>query len=236
MRNIIFGCILVLTIYSCNTAENRNSTPFNDNLLWGEWRLDSVSNGISDFQTLFISKDHRFKLFSYSLGNELIFYGCYKNKKLFNQYDTEYQIIQLDSNMLVLNDELNETQLFYKKSFYNKPEERLKQAIKGDKLRLKVLGWWKYKKTLDDSVLYYPKSFLYNSFIMHVREDGKVEIFENFKTQPSLLFSYGVYENHIQLQDRCIITNLDIIAIEANKLIICPIRDTLELQRITEFN
>ncbi|WP_343633073.1 hypothetical protein [Fluviicola sp.] len=239
MRNILLGCILIVINCSCNNSKTETSSPapFNTGLLWGEWRLDSVSNGTSDFQRLFITKNHQFKLFSYSLGNELVLYGCYKNQKLFNQYDTEYSIIQLDSSKLILHDELNRQDLVYEKSPDKNTGKRLKEALLSHKMRSKVLGWWKYKKTDEDpEEMYYPKSFLYRSFILHIREDGMAEVFENYKTQSALLFNYLVFEDRINLRDGCLVTPLSFVAVEPNKLTIEGIRDTLVLERITEFN
>lgn len=238
MRKIIFACILILTIYSCNKTKNQDSISFNKNLLWGEWHLDSVSNGVSDFQTLFITKNHQFHLFSYSLGNQLILYGCYKEQKLFSQYDMEYQIIQLDSNRLVLNDELNKTKLFYRKSLDNNIEKRLKNALEDDKLRSKLIGWWKYTKPAPKSngLRFVSRNFYAESFIMNIREDGGTEIFENFKTSTPLLFNYRVKNKFLTLQEGCIITSLDIVSIEEDKLTVSADGMNLELGRIIQFN
>lgn len=241
LKTFVFACLFLVISQAGNTNKStseQTKTPIRKEFLYGVWWLDSVSNGARNSESLCITRDDQFHIFSHSTGNELVFYGCYKNQKLFNQYDMEYPVISLDSDQLVIRDEYNQTTCYYQKSIHKNVEKELAESMDNHRLRGQLLGWWKFngpsKNTEPDP--YIKPEFYHKPFAWYIREDGRAEVFENFNTANPLLFNYLVTDKTLNIREGCLVTFVQILTVSENKLTVAVPHDTISLERITRFN
>jgi hypothetical protein len=235
---LITTIILLTFIYSCKNTENPDKEQIADNnFLTGEWRLDSSSNHLIYNDKAIILEDGSFYLFSGSDGGSLITTGKrFTSDSISTEYYGNLTIKIIDSNHIRLRSDWTNTESFYRR-IKNDYRETLKEYLKQDTLRRKVIGWWKLAGT-KMPVKLINNSGYYEKFTINIRSDGNAIFYLDNKLDSTVSYSYHVNTDGIEFSRGCMNcsnchTSFD--SKERMKLVLDnQTGDTLLLERITE--
>ena len=230
---------LLTLIYSCeNSQKNDTKTVFDDNLMIGEWHLDSSSNRYFSCDRLILLEDGSFYLFSGSDGGSLFTKGKKYNKNSIATNFNDTLIINLiDSNRLNISDSWPRKQDYYKRTNYVDYRDNLKKYMKADSLRKKVIGWWKLISSKMPVKLINYKGY-YEKFTLNIRGDGGAVFYLGNKLDSTVEYSYKVNPDGIDFDRGCIVGSDSKVSFDVNgrmKLILDGrTGDTLVLERLTD--
>lgn len=228
-----------MTIYSCqNSLKTVPVKTLDDNLMFGEWRIDSSSNRHYSWDKLIITEDESFYMFSGSDGGSMWNTGRKFDKTfLASNHGDTMRINLLDSNQLCVSGGWNNNEDFYKRSGNGDYHEKLKEYIKSDSLRKKVIGWWKLTASkMPIELINY--SGYFKNFTLNIREDGKAVFYLENNLDSTVEYSYKVNPDGIDFNRGCIVdSNCKVSFDKTGKMKLLLDRqmgDTLLLERLTE--
>lgn len=228
-----------MTIYSCqNSQKTETVKSFDDHLMVGEWRIDSSSNRHYSWDKLIILEDGSFYMFSGSDGGSMRNRGRKFDKKfLATDGGDTMRINLLDSNRLCVSGGWNNKEDFYKRSGYSEYRENLKEYIKSDSLRKKVIGWWKLTVSKMPIMLINYSGYC-EKFTLNIREDGQAIFYLENNLDSIVDYLYNVNPDGIDFNRGCIVGSDCKVSFDKKgkmKLLLDRrIGDTLLLERLTE--
>ena len=228
-----------MTIYSCqNSQKTETVKSFDGNLMVGEWRIDSSSNRHYSWDKLIIMEDGSFYMFSGSDGGSMWNTGRKFDESFIatDRGDT-MRINLLDSNRLCVSGGWNNNEDFYKRSGYGDYRENLKEYIKSDSLRKKVIGWWKLTASkMPVKLINY--SGYFEKFTLNITEDGQAVFYLENNLDSTVDYSYNVNPDGIDFNRGCIVGSDCKVSFDKTgkmKLLLDrQMGDTLLLERLTE--
>jgi hypothetical protein len=230
---------LLTIIYSCkNTKQHDRQIDFDNNLLIGEWRLDSSSNRFFSYDRLIILEDSSFYLFSGSDGGSLITKGQRFGKdSITTEYYGSLKINLIDSNHLHLGGGWTNNENFYKRAKQGDFHDNLKEYLQQDSLRHNVIGWWKLVSCkMPVKLINY--SGYYNNFTLNIRDDGNAIFYLENKLDSTVDYSYKVNPDGIDFNRGCIVGSDCKTSFDSKgrmKLVLDHrMGDTLLLERLTD--
>lgn len=228
-----------MVTYSCqNSQKTATIKTLNNNLMVGEWTIDSSSNRNYSLDKLMIMDNGSFYIFSGSDGGSMWKMGkkFHKTFLVTGRGDT-MRINLLDSNRLCISDGWNNTEDFYKRSDYGNYRESLKKYIKSDSLRKKIIGWWKLTASKTPVKLINFGGY-YDKFTLNIREDGQAIFYLENNLDSTVNYSYIVNPDGIDFNRGCIVGSDCKVSFDKMgnmKLLLDEkMGDTLLLKRLTE--
>jgi len=239
IMRLLATIILLTLIYSCkDTKKHDRQIAFDNNLLVGEWRLDSSTNRFFSYDRLIILEDNSLFLFSGSDGGSLMTKGRRLRK---DSIATElYGILKLnliDSSHFQLGGGWTTNENFYKRTRYGDFHENLKEYLKQDSLRKKVIGWWRLV-SFQTPIKLINYSGFYNKFTLNIRPDGTAVFYLENKLDSTVDYLYKVNADGIDFNRGCVIGSDCKTSFDAKgrmKLVLdSRMGDTLLLERITD--
>lgn len=230
--------ILLLLIFICscnNVRQAHKQKAFENNILVGEWRLDSSSNRFFSGDKMIILEDS-FYLFSGSDGGSLIAAGKrYGNDSLTTVYNDTWRISVTDTNHFRLEDRHREN--FYERVEDDQFRDHVREYLQQDSLRHKIIGWWK-SETLRMPINLINYSGYYYKFTLNIRDDGKAIFYLENKLDSIVEYSYNTNTDGIDFNRGCIAGSDSKISFGSQgqmKLVLDRrAGDTLFLERLTE--
>ena len=193
-------------ICSCQDIKKHDKqNSFENNLLIGEWRLDSSSNRLFSRDRLIILEDSSLYLFSGSDGGSLITKGRWSgNDSIMTDYYGNLFLNLIDSNHFHLRGGWTNNENFYKRTKYGDYHENLKEYLKQDSLRKKLIGWWKLVDSkMPVKLINY--SGYYDKFTLNIRPDGNAVFYLDNKLDSTVDYSYNVNIDGIDFNKGCIV-------------------------------
>jgi hypothetical protein len=196
---------LLALISSCNDIKKHDRQTFSDNaLLIGEWRLDSSSNRFFSYDRAIILEDSSFYLFSGSNGGSLIMAGRrFGMDSIATEHSGNFAVNSIDPNHFLLSGGWTNNNDFYKRTTYGDYHENLKEYLKQDSLRKKLIGWWKLIDS-NTPVKLINYSGYYNKFTLNIRPDGNAVFYLENKLDSTVDYSYKVNIDGIDFNRGCI--------------------------------
>lgn len=198
--------VFILTvIYACqNPQKTESANSLNDNLMVGEWRIDSASKGHFSRDKLILLEDGRFYAFSGSDGGSMLMKGQKLDGNLLaSDLGDTMKINLLDSNKLYISGGWNNNEYFYKRSDNNNYRDNLKAYIQSDALRKKVIGWWKLTSSKMQVKLINHHGY-YEKFTLNMRDDGQAVFYLENHLDSTVNYSYHVNPDGIDFDRGCI--------------------------------
>lgn len=200
--------------------------------------MDSTSNRSISYDRAIILEDSSFYLFSGSDGGSLITTGRrFGSDSIETENYGNLAIKLIDSNNIRLSGGWRNTEDFYKRRRSGNYHENLKEFLKQDSLRKKLIGWWK----LVDSkmpVKLVNYSGYYNKFTLNIQPDGKAVFYLENKFDSTVDYSYKVNIDGIDFNKGCIVGSDCKTSFDSKgrlKLVLDNrMGDTLLLERLTD--
>lgn len=197
---------LLTVLFSCRDSQNpAKENNFDDNLMVGEWWLDSSSHRCFSRDRLILLEDGSFYLFSGSDGGSLRIKGKKISKdSLATEFTDTLKIHLVDSNRLCISGGWSNDQDFYERSGYGDYHEDLKEYLESDSLRKKTIGWWKliYSKMPVELINYQGYT---EKFTLNIREDGQAVFYLENNLDSMVNYSYKVNRGGIDFNRGCIV-------------------------------
>ena len=183
-------------------------------------------------------EDDKFYMFSSSDGGSMWNMGR-KFDKYFLATDRgdTMRIHLLDSNQLCVSGGWNSREDFYKRADYGDHRENLKNYVKSDSLRKKLIGWWKLTASATPVKLINYSGY-YEKFTLNIRDNGQAVFYLENKLDSIVDYSYNVNPDGIDFNRGCIVGSDCKVSFDKTgkmKLLIDrQTEDTLLLERLTE--
>ncbi|MEW6469243.1 MAG: hypothetical protein AB1458_09975 [Bacteroidota bacterium] len=236
MRLFIY-LLLFIPMYACQDSHKpKPKNTLSDDLMVGEWRVDSSSNRHFSHDKLFLLENGSFYIFSGADGGSILTKGKkFDINHLATAMGDTLTINLLDSNQICIRGGWSNNEDYYKRSGYSDLNENLKKYLKSDSLRKKVIGWWKLVSSkMPVKLINY--SGYYEKFTLNVRDDGQAVFYLENNLDSTVNYSYKTNPDGIDLIRGCIVgSNCKISLDENGKMkLLLGMGDTLLLERLTE--
>lgn len=238
MRPYLF-VILITVISSCQEAQQLDlDIPLNDQLMVGEWRVDSSSNRYFSYDKLIILEDSSFYIFSGSNGGSLRTKGkVIEPNSMVTDFGDTLNITLLDSNMICISGGWQNNNDYYRRFGYRDYHESLTDHLRSDSLRRKVLGWWQLTSAkMPIELINYDG--VCKDFTLSIQSDGHALFYLENKFDSVVSYSYNVNPDGIDFNRGCIVGSDCKVAFDQEgrmKLLLDPrMGDTLLLERLKD--
>ncbi len=240
-RNIYIIIIGIILIGSCKTDKKKSI----DNLLIGEWMLDSISGTFNqwDRDFIFITDNRAFWKFTYWNDRYLID-SCFEvvGDQVFNENLKVYKIKLLDTFNLSLTDNSGNI-FFYKnqsKEWDSDYKSDLQSFISSHLTHEQTSGWWKLKNATfrPFKLVNYPDKI--SDFTMFLNTNGDATIFIDNLIDSTINYTWKADSMALCFSLGCVVGHKDnIVTIDKNTLSFVlhtrreyiPTTDTLEFVR-----
>lgn len=143
----------------------------------------------------------------------------------------------IDSNHFQLGGGWTNNENFYRRTKYGNFHDNLKDYLKQDSLRKKVIGWWKLV-SFQTPVKLINYSGYFDKFTLNIREDGNAVFYLENKLDSTVDYSYKVNVDGIDFNRGCIVGSDCKTSFDSKgrmKLVLDNrMGDTLLLERLTD--
>ncbi|MFL0085756.1 hypothetical protein R5N98_04860 [Tenacibaculum maritimum] len=239
MRSLL-TIIILSTLVSCSNQESVkiNEDPkLSQDLMVGEWRLDSSSNRYQFNDRLIVLEDLKTFEFSGTDGGSLRTIGNIEYDSLKTELGETLRIELLDSNRLRISGGWSNSDDYFKRSNYGNYQDNLLEYLQQDSLRQKVIGWWQLTKSkMPVKLINY--SGYYEKFTLNIQENGDATFYLENQFDSLVNYSYRMNPDGMDFNRGCIVgSDYKIFFDKAgNMKLILDKRfgDTLTLERLKE--
>ncbi|MEZ4818330.1 MAG: hypothetical protein R2776_10255 [Flavobacteriaceae bacterium] len=237
---LLLKTIILFTIVSCSNKEsvkNKIDSKLSQDLMVGEWRLDSSSNRFLFNDRLIVLEDLKTFEFSGTDGGSLRTKGSIENDSLKTALGETLKIELLDSNRLRISGGWSDSDDYFKRSNYGDYQENLLEYLQQDSLRQKVIGWWQLTKSkMPVELINY--SGYYERFTLNIRESGDATFYLENQFDSLVNYSYRMNPDGMDFNRGCIVGSDSKISFDKSgnmKLLLDKrLGDTLTLERLKE--
>ena len=195
---------ILIFIYSCNDIKLHDEQKVLDNnLLIGEWQLDSSSSRFFSYDRLIILEDSSVYLFSGIDGGSLLTKGRRLGKDSFiTELYRNSKVCLIDSNHFKLSGGWTDKENFYKRKKSGDFHYNLKQYLQQDTIRRKILGWWKLVSNQMPIKIINYNGYL-EKFTLNIREDGSAVFYLANRLDSTVGYTYNVNVDGINFSRGC---------------------------------
>lgn len=233
---LLKALFLLISSYSCTSLKQDRQTVLADNLIIGEWRLDSSSNRFFSYDRLIILEDSSLYLFSGSDGGSLIATGRWVAKdSIITGNRGSWKINFTDSNHLHARGDGEDNDNFYRRNNYGDFHDNLKEYLQQDSLRELMIGWWKLISN-DTYVKLINNGKYYKDFTLNIRDNGDAIFYLDNKFDSTVDYSYRANTDGIDLMQGCVVSDCKASLDSKGRMKIIldhSTGDTLLLERLT---
>jgi hypothetical protein len=235
MRNhfFLFCLLFVLAFSGCAPpSENTRPTNFDQALLIGGWRLDSVADGMNTYNQLFILEDGRVYEFYRSAGGSCRMFQLIAADTILTEFGEKLITEMPDSNTIKIKGEYSRWEHYYKR---DGGTDRLHYHLQADSLRSRIIGWWRVTKSSEPIKMFNHGRYC-NRFTVNIRDDGEAEFYLENNLDSMLHYDYIAAPDGISLQHGCVVGMNEIVTVDSSRMKMIwggPYRgDTLVLERV----
>ena len=237
---LLLTIIVLSTLVSCSNQESvkkNMDAKLSQDLLVGEWKLDSSSNSYLFNDRLIVLEDLKTFEFSGTDGGSLRTKGNIEYDSLKTELGETLKIELLDSNRLRISGGWSNSDDYFKRSNYGDYQENLLEYLQQDSLRKKVIGWWQLTKSKMPVKLINFSGY-YEKFTLNIQESGDATFYLENQFDSLANYSYQMNPDGMDFNRGCVVGSDSKISFDeaGNMKLVLDRRfgDTLTLEKLKE--